>query len=357
MFGNSFDKAMKGTETALSKWGNISGGIDAERDKLLELVPALVEADVGVRSAAASESLGEAANGTADRARRDRDKVRSRVDVLGERLAGLRARRVALTGELTEARDGLARELPGYLEARKTDLLAQWEQAVKTLEPLLIRRRALENLLGQSLALPELRPTSDTGDSETAAPQARLGDIEKALAEIETEARIARFAHEPGAPGPYDVLIVRHPLLDIPIHGLAQGTHVVSAVFARGQLAHLAAGKWAYRIPDGQLQQAGIAARRALQQAEAAKREQEKIHEAAKQAQLDLEYLRQHPEERRRRESQAAEQARADAEFKERYGEHGGRPWLEAHRQRPAPPAPITSGREQLEKELFGATE
>jgi hypothetical protein len=321
MFGNQFDKAMKAAEGALTKWCKISRAIDTQRGKLLAVIPRLLEADAAVRGGEADEALGES-TGVAGKARKSRDTVCAEIDRYGECLHGLRGKRVTLTTDLVEARDGVARELPGYLEARKTELLAEWEEAVKALEPLLIRRRVLEKLLGQSLALPELRPTSDTGDSETAVPQARLGDIDKALTEIQTEARVARFADNPGAPGPYDVLIVRHPVLDMPIHGMAPGTHVLSAVFARGQLAHLAASKWAHPIPDSQLRQAGIVARAALARADAERIEQERRQAQAKRDEADAEYLRLHPEEAARRRSEAMRQAAVVEERRRQgYGE------------------------------------
>jgi len=322
MFGNSFDKAMKGAEDVLGKWDKITGAITGEQGKLLALIPDLLDRDNAVREAEATEALGEG-NGAA-KARRARDAARSDIDRYGERLSGLRGRRAGLTAGLVSARDGLARELPVHYAEVKAGLLAEWQQALETLRPLLKRRAQLQRLLGEPLILPELAAApGDAIQTEIDEPQARLTEIETALNMVEYGARTARYASEPGGPGPYTVYRLQRPApMNKPIGGLPEGSHVVSACLAAGELAHLAQSRWAHPVADSDLHRAGMLARAALGRAEAEKAERERLAEVRRRDAADTEYLRLHPEEAARRRSEEMRQAAVVEERRRQgYGE------------------------------------
>ena len=323
MFGNSFEKALKAAEGALGKWQKVSSAIDGEQHKLLGLIPKLLETDAAVRHGEAEEVL-EGSVGAAAKARKEREQIRGQVDTFGERLAGLRTRRAALAGELVQARDGVARELPGHYQALKARLAEEWEKAREVLAPLLARRRQLEQLSGQPLPLPE--PAAAPGDAirtEIDEPQARLTEIEAALNMVEYEARTARYASEPGGPGPYTVYRLQRPApMNKPIGGLPEGSHVVSACLAAGELAHLAQSRWAHPVADSDLHRAGMLARAALGRAEAEKAERERLAEVRRRDAADTEYLRLHPEEAARRRSEEMRQAAVVEERRRQgYGE------------------------------------
>jgi hypothetical protein len=350
MFGNSFDKAFKSAEGALSKWHKVSTAIDGEQHKLLGLIPKLLETDAGVRHGEAEEVL-EGAVGAAAKARKQRDGVHAEIDHFDERLRGLRGSRAQLAQELADAHDKLTAAMPEYHERIKQAFRTEWEQGCAILRPLLARRRQLEFLIGEKLVLPEPAASADVGESEAALPQKRLDEIAAALAVLNHEAGMAGFDQRPGGPSPYGVFVLRRPTMRNlgPIAGLPEDSQVVAGALAPGELRRLFESRWAAPVVDVETQQAGAAARKVLRELKASEVSRETEAERANRAEWLAEQDRLHPEFKRAREGQEAEQRRRDQQDAER-GDR--RPWVEANRRPPArPPAvEVQEGREAMEK-------
>lgn len=119
--------------------------------------------------------------------------VRGEIGKTGSLLSGLRARLAASAPALIEGYEGMSAELPEHVEAVVALFRSEWQQAIEAFGAALGRRRALENLIGTQIELPEPTAAPVDLEPEVVDPFQRLKALRDAVHEasvIETKGKI-----------------------------------------------------------------------------------------------------------------------------------------------------------------------
>jgi hypothetical protein len=231
-------KKLSGADRVLDARSKITAAVEAEKGKLLQVIPERFAAESALRDAEAANALGEPVDIEAARRR-----LASAVAAVGQHstvLAGLRHRLAEQVGDLDTQYKAVRGNLPDHIERLKSDFAAEFAKGVAAWSALLSKRVAIETLVGK-LTLPEPRPEALELPAEISAPWKAAEQLKAGIDDIAGFGRVAMApsvdAMRPGGHRPYDEKAVYR--ISHPASGLEPGTLCTDAVFLPGMLEHL----------------------------------------------------------------------------------------------------------------------
>ena len=181
----------------------------------------------GLRDVEVAAAVGEVTATTATKARKQLEEAHGALDAQARKLEGLRMRLLDLAAQMPQHFQRLRVELSEYAEELKQSFAQEWSKAAAAFAPTLAKRRALEQLLGESLDLPEPGPEGAPDLSQLSGPQSRLAK----LREIVDGAAYHAGSRAATTIDPHIVFVLTRDTGELP-----QGSLVVSSSFPPGRL-------------------------------------------------------------------------------------------------------------------------
>jgi hypothetical protein len=241
----------------LAARGKLLSAIQAEVDKLGDLLKRRVAAERQLTVAETAAALGEQSDVTATQ--QNVDEILAAIAKQGARLVGLRSALAKQAGELTAARDGIAAALPEHVEAIRSEFEKEWAAGVAVFSALQGRRQALETRVGR-LNLAGPTSTAATLQEEVEGPFTTKAAIETAISDVAGMDTFVRSAPDPNA-APFDAAAVYRVVS--PYSGFAVGSLVMEYSGNPGHIKHLAGIGYVARINDAELSESLNDARQA----------------------------------------------------------------------------------------------
>lgn len=352
--------ALGAAEAVLKEKAHVVDAIERERTKLTGLLDAREAAEAEVAEAEIAN------NGDAARARKKLDSKRAEIEEVSLKLRKLRGMLAAFSGRLVEARAVLKRELPAHFDSIRQQFTAEWNEAATAFAEALGKRRAIEALTGEPLALSDPAPGAAELPAAFSEPSNRLEEMKTALTNI------AAMRNAGAPPVFYPGMEVRHYdptvvyVLKRACEGLPNGTKVIAASLCDGHLAALVQAGGAEPAGLAAEHQAEWSAQIALMQmdqedAEESNRrarEQEKAHWDAQDGQMRPAniYPDLSPEERRKRiHPTAAELAEMNKQAEEEEQKRQDEAYRDELARRNAPGQQIAAEKAAIERDIDAA--
>ena len=231
-------KKLSGADRVLDARGKVTAAVEAEKGKLLQVIPERFAAESALRDAEAAQALSEPVD--IEGARRRVSAAVASIEQHSTVLAGLRYRLAGQAGEIDAQYKAVKLALPDHVERVKGDFVAEWTKGIAAFGALLGKRVALEVLVGK-LTLPDPRPEAWELHAEISAPWKAAEELNASLEDIAGFGRAVMMpsvdAMSPGGYRTYEKTAVYR--ISHPASGMEQGTLVTDAIFAPGILEHL----------------------------------------------------------------------------------------------------------------------
>ncbi len=231
-------KKLSGADRVLDARNKITAAVEAEKGKLLQVIPERFAAESALREAEAANALSEPVD--IEGARRRVSAAMASIEQHSTVIAGLRHRLAEQAGEIDAQYKAVRLALPDHVERVKGDFAAEWTKGIAAFGALLGKRVAIEALVGK-LTLPDPRPEALELHAEISAPWKAAEDLNASLEDIAGFGRAAMMptvdAMSPGVHRAYEKTAVYR--VSHPASGMEPGTLVTDAIFAPGMLEHL----------------------------------------------------------------------------------------------------------------------
>ena len=169
-------------ERTISAHAKLKSAIDAQIARLGDAAKEQFAAECELRSAEASEAIGETPDTGA--ARRRLGEAVAEVQRLARVIGGLREKLVALVSDVTSAETEIRESIPGHVAKLRAELEAEWKQACAKFSIVMGKRASFESLIREKIALPE--PTAQPCElaPEALTPWTRIEGLNSILSEI-----------------------------------------------------------------------------------------------------------------------------------------------------------------------------